>query len=71
MTNLVTPSQIAAAAQVTEKHVRRMISRAQGSGPYVPTDWFGVRMRVVVDDGALLVEFASLPDHIRDAVLVR
>jgi len=31
----VTPDQIAEVAGLSEKHVRRMISRAQGAGPYV------------------------------------
>lgn len=68
MTDLVTPAEIAALAHITEKHVRRVIrqfSRPLISGGRVA--WHGANLRV--RDG-LMVEFASLPDDIRDAALV-
>ena len=66
----VTPDQIACIAGLTEKHVRRMIRRAEGCGPYVSRDWFGVRMQVCRTDDAVQVAFPSLPDHIREAFVM-
>lgn len=66
----VTPDQIANVAGLTEKHVRRMIARAQGAGPYVSREWFGKRMRVVIGESGPEVEFATLPDHIREALVM-
>lgn len=67
MADLVTPAQIASLARITEKHVRRVI-RQFSAGPYHRRKaWRGVALRI--HDG-LMVEFASLPDDIRDAALV-
>jgi hypothetical protein len=57
-------------AGLTEKHVRRMIRRAEGAGPYVSRDWFGARMQVCRTDDGALVAFPSLPDHIREAFVM-
>jgi hypothetical protein len=66
----VTPSQIAAVSGLTKKHVVRMIGRARGCGPHVSSDWFGVRMRIIDEVDGPKVEFASLPDHIREAFVM-
>lgn len=66
----VTPSEIARVAGLTEKHVRRMIRRAEGAGPYISRDWFGTRMQVRRIDNGTLVAFPSLPDHIREAFIM-
>jgi len=66
----VAPDQIAEVAGLTKKHVRRMIARARGAGPYVSQDWFGKRMRVVAGERGPEVEFATLPDHIREAFVM-
>lgn len=66
----VTPAQIAQVSGLTEKHVRRMVGRAQGAGPHVSPCWFGERMRVRVVESGLEVEFASLPQHIREAFVL-
>ncbi len=68
--DFVSPDQIAQIAGLTEKHVRRMIGRAQGAGPYVNDEWFGQRMHVVVGECGPLVAFATLPDHIREAFVM-
>ena len=67
----VTPDQIAAMAGVTEKHVRRMISRARGAGPYLNPLWYGTRMRVSIGECGPEVAFATLPDHIREAFVMQ
>ena len=68
MTELVTPAQIAELARITEKHVRRVIREFHTRGWYPPRKaWRGVALRI--HDG-MQVEFASLPDDIRDAALV-
>jgi hypothetical protein len=67
----VTPDQIAQVAGVTEKHVRRMISRAQGGGPFGNPLWFGTRMRVSVGECGPEVEFATLPGHIREGFVMQ
>lgn len=67
----VTPDQIAALAGLTEKHVRRMISRAQGAGPYASRDWFGKHLHVVSGECGPKVAFPTLPDHIREAFVMR
>ena len=66
----VTPAQIADVAGLTEKHVRRMISRAKGAGPYVSPDWYGVRMDVTRTDGGPIVMLSSLPAQIREAFVM-
>lgn len=66
-----TSAEIAAAAHVTEKHVRRMMARAIGAGPYASPLWFGRRMSVHKGARGLEVEFATLPDHIREAFVMR
>lgn len=66
----VTPDQIAEVAGLSEKHVRRMIARAQGAGPYVSQEWFGKRLRIVTGECGPEVEFATLPDHIREAFVM-
>lgn len=71
MPDRCTISEIAAAAHVTEKHVRRMVARAKGAGPHVSPLWFGRRMRVHDCAGGPEVEFAALPDHIREALVAR
>lgn len=66
---IVTTAQIAQAAGLTEKHVRRMVSRAKGAGPYVAPTWFGVRMQIADrKDGTVI--FTSLPAHIREAFMM-
>lgn len=69
--SFVTPDQIADVSGLTEKHVKRMISRAEGGGPYLNPLWLGVRMRVRRDDEGIAVAFASLPEHIRDAFVMQ
>ena len=66
----VTPAEIARVAGLTEKHVRRMISRARGCGPYVPQEWFGALMRIEDGECGPRVVFATLPDHIREAFVM-
>lgn len=66
-----TSAEIAAAVHVTEKHVRRMLQRAIGCGPHVSPLWFGRRPVVHKSLAGLEVEFATLPDHIREALVMR
>lgn len=66
----VRPEQIAAVANLSEKHVRRVIMRAQGAGPYVSTDWFGNRLVVRTGEHGPEVAFSSLPNHIREAFIM-
>ncbi|MGD9918580.1 MAG: hypothetical protein AB7U46_11200 [Paenirhodobacter sp.] len=44
ITTSVSPAEIAEVCKLTEKHVRRMIRRAEGCGPWVSPLWFGCRM---------------------------
>ena len=67
MTDYVSPKQIADVAGLTEKHVRRMVSRAEGAGPFVSGQWFGQRLQVVREGDAKKVAFTTLPQHIREA----
>lgn len=67
----VTPDQIARASGLSEKHVRRMIARARGAGPHVSPEWFGKRLHVVTGECGPEVAFATLPDHIREALVMR
>ena len=66
----VTPEQIAKVAGLSEKHVHRVLRRAKGAGPYVSQGWFGKRLRVVDRGCGPEVEFASLPDHVREAFVM-
>jgi len=66
----VTPDQIAAVTGFTEKHVRRVVSGMNGEGLYSDRDWFGIRLRLVETEAGQVVEFASLPDHIREAFVM-
>ncbi len=66
----VSPDQIAQVAGLSEKHVRRMVARARGAGPYVSPEWFGKRLRVVTGDCGPEIEFATLPKHIREAFML-
>lgn len=66
----VTPAEIAQVAGVTEKHVRRMMSRARGSGHHVSPEWFGRIMRIEKGEHGPEVVFATLPDHIREAFVM-
>jgi hypothetical protein len=63
----VTADQIAEVSGLTTKHVRRMMGRANGAGPFVRPNWFGVRMKLVVGECGLEAEFATLPEHIQQA----
>lgn len=65
----VTPSEIAAVSGLTEKHVRRVFSRAVGAGPYVSPEWYGGRLIISQSDRGPVAEFASLPIHIREAFI--
>lgn len=66
----VTPADIARVAGLTEKHVRRMISRPRGCGPYVSQEWFGTILRVEQNEHGPEVVFATLPEHIREAFVM-
>ncbi len=66
----VTPDQIASAAGLTEKHVRRIIHRAEGAGPFVSPMWYGRRIDVIRDTDGPKVVFSTLPDHIREAFVM-
>ncbi|MCT4608636.1 MAG: hypothetical protein N4A70_05465 [Pelagimonas sp.] len=65
----VTPSQIAAVSGLTEKHVVRMLFRARGGTQFTRL-WFGRQLRIIDDVDGPKVEFASLPDHIREAFVM-
>lgn len=68
MVDVVTPAQIAGLAGITEKHVRRVIREFQTRGCHSPRKaWRGAALRI---HDAMQIEFASLPDDIRDAALV-
>lgn len=68
MPDLVTPAQIAALAHITEKHVRRVIREFHTRGWEPPRRvWRGAVLRI---HAGMQVEFASLPDDIRDAALI-
>lgn len=62
----VTITEIAKVSGLTRKHVRRMAYRAtQGRS------WCGAEMRLTFpEDGDVLVEFHSLPEHIREAFVM-
>ncbi|KMW60766.1 hypothetical protein AIOL_000931 [Candidatus Rhodobacter oscarellae] len=62
----VTTAEIAKVSGLTRKHVRRMITRAANG-----RSWCGADMRLTFpEDGDVLVEFHSLPDHIREAFVM-
>ncbi|WP_416369747.1 hypothetical protein [Tritonibacter mobilis] len=62
----VTITEIAKVSGLTRKHVRRMAYRAsQGRS------WYGADMRLTTPaKGEWSVEFATLPDHIREAFVM-
>lgn len=62
----VTITEIATVSGLTRKHVRRMATRAvQGRA------WCGAEMRLTIpEEGEVLVEFTTLPDHIREAFVM-
>lgn len=64
----VTPDRIAEVAGLSQKHVRRMVARA--SDPVEPAEWYGARLRAVSGESGLEVEFATLPQHIREAFVM-
>lgn len=66
-----TPSEIASAARLTEKHVRRMLRRAIGAGPHVSPFWFGCRVEVTNTGRGLMADICTLPTHIREALVMR
>lgn len=70
ITTSVSPAEIAEVSKLTEKHVRRMIRRAEGCGPWVSPLWFGCRMEVLRTAAGLKVRLASLPPHIREAFVM-
>lgn len=62
----VTTTEIATISGLTRKHVRRMATRAQDG-----RSWCGADMRLTFpEDGDVLVEFSTLPDHIREAFVM-
>lgn len=64
---LVSPSELAALARISEKHMRRVI-RQFSAGPYAGREvWRGACLRI---HPGPLVEFSSLPVELRDAALV-
>ncbi len=67
----VTPAEIARVSGLTEKHVRRMMGRVRGVGHWVDYKWFGTRPRIHDTDTGPEIEFATLPDHIREAFVLK
>ena len=67
----VRPADVAKIGGVTEKHVRRMINRAKGAEPEKCPFWFGTKLQSEQVDGNLMVVFATLPQHIREALLLK
>jgi len=64
--NYVTITKVAKVAGVSRKHVRRQVTRAQAGRA-----WCGAEMRVAFPaDGEVLVEFPTLPEHIREALVM-
>lgn len=62
----VTIAQVAEVAGVSRKHVRRQVTRAQAGRA-----WCGAEMRALLPPGGeVLVEFPTLPEHIREAFVV-
>lgn len=63
---LVTLTEVAQVTGLTRKHVRRMAFRAtQGRA------WLGADMRLTIPaNGEWLVDFSTLPDHIREAFVL-
>jgi hypothetical protein len=59
--------EIAQVAGLTERHVKRVLGNAQTSGAL----WFGCRLRMIMGECGPQVHFASLPDHIREAFIMR
>ena len=67
----VSAAEIARAAGLTERHVRSRIARAEGCGLCASRLWHGKLLDVRrAPDGGVLVAFASLPDHIREAFVM-
>jgi hypothetical protein len=65
-TRQVTLAEVADISGLTRKHVRRMATRAQEG-----RSWCGADMRLTFpEDGDVLVEFPTLPDHIREAFVM-
>ncbi len=63
----VTPAQIARAMSCTAKNVRRMVGRSNGSEADVRGTWFGCKLRATRCGRDIQIEFASLPQHVREA----
>jgi predicted DNA-binding protein (UPF0251 family) len=57
---------VAELGQVSRKHVRRQVTRAQAGRA-----WCGAEMRAVIPSGGdVLIEFGTLPEHIREAFVM-
>lgn len=62
----VTITEIAQVSGLTRKHVRRMITRAANG-----RSWCGTDIHLTFpEDGDVLVDFHSLPEHIREAFVM-
>jgi hypothetical protein len=62
----VTIDEVAQMGKVSRKHVRRQVTRAQAGRA-----WMGAEMRAVIPKGGdVLIEFGTLPDHIREAFVM-
>lgn len=62
----VSINQVAELGKVSRKHVRRQVTRAQTGRA-----WCGAEMRAVMPSGGdVLIEFGTLPEHIREAFIM-
>lgn len=62
----VSIDEVAELGKVSRKHVRRQVTRAQAGRA-----WMGAEMRAVIPKGGdVLIEFGTLPEHIREAFVM-